>query len=219
MTGPLVAALLALLVATAAAVVVLADPLATVVVFGLYSFGLAMLWAVFRAPDVALTEAAVGAGVTTSLLLVVVVRTRATSGSAPAETDATDESAPTGTGATDESAPTGTGAADESVPAETDAPTFRSLSDVRARSVAAVAGLVAALLWTVPALPAVGDPAAPAFGRVAPAYLRRAPELGVRNVVTAVLVAFRGFDTFGEVVVVFAAGVAVLVVFDREVVP
>jgi multicomponent Na+:H+ antiporter subunit B len=34
--------------------------------------------------------------------------------------------------------------------------------------------------------------------------------------VTAVLVVFRGFDTFGEVAVVFAAGVAVLVVL-REV--
>jgi multicomponent Na+:H+ antiporter subunit B len=37
-------------------------------------------------------------------------------------------------------------------------------------------------------------------------------ETGVRNAVTAVLAAYRGFDTFGEAVVVFTAGVAVLVV-------
>jgi len=33
--------------------------------------------------------------------------------------------------------------------------------------------------------------------------------------VTAVLAAYRGFDTFGEAVVVFAAGVAVVVVLHR----
>jgi multicomponent Na+:H+ antiporter subunit B len=176
-TDPLVVALLALLVVTAATVALFRDPLAAIVAFGVYSLGMALLWAVFRAPDVGLTEAAVGAGVTTSLFVVVVFRTDRTRSSA-----------------------------------------FRSPSDVRWRSVATVAAFVAAVLWTVPALPAVGDPTAPGFQRVAPTYLERAPALGVRNVVTAILVAFRGFDTFGEVVVVFAAGIAVLVVFDREVI-
>jgi multicomponent Na+:H+ antiporter subunit B len=173
----LVTALLALLLVTAAAVAAFEDLLATLVAFGAYSLGMAMLWAVFRAPDVGLTEAAVGAGVTTALLLAVVSRTGA--------------------------------ARPRSV---------RPLAAVDARSLAAAAGLVAALLWTVPALPAVGDPTAPGFQRVAPEYLARAPLAGVRNVVTAILVAYRGFDTFGEVVVVFAAGIAVLVAFDREVI-
>ena len=35
--------------------------------------------------------------------------------------------------------------------------------------------------------------------------------------VSAVLAAYRGFDTFGEATVVFAAGVAVLVVLRQEV--
>ncbi len=178
MTDPLVVALLALLVVTALTVVALADPTATLVTFGVYSLTMAILWGVFRAPDVALTEAAVGAGVTTALFLVVVVRT-------------------------------GSGGRDRTV---------RSLRSVDPRSALVAAGVVAGLLWTVPALPAVGDPAAPAFARVAPEYLADSPGLGVSNVVTAVLVYFRGFDTFGEVVVVFAAGIAVLVVFDREVV-
>ena len=177
MTGPLVLALLLLLLVTAGTVVAFADPLAAVVAFGVYSLGMAMLWAVFRAPDVGLTEAAVGAGVTTALFLVVILRT----GSTPTVT-------------------------------------VRPAATVGPWRVVGVAAVVAGLLWTVPALPAVGDPLAPAFQRVAPAYLARAPELGVKNVVTAILVVFRGFDTFGEVVVVVAAGVAVLVVFDREVV-
>ena len=42
-------------------------------------------------------------------------------------------------------------------------------------------------------------------------------ETGVENTVTAVLAAYRGFDTFGEATVVFAAGVATMVVLRREV--
>jgi multicomponent Na+:H+ antiporter subunit B len=176
-TDPLVLVLLVLLLVTALAVVAFRRLLAAIVAFGVYSLGMAMLWAVFRAPDVGLTEAAVGAGVTTALFIVVVFRADVTRTT-----------------------------------------TFRPIESVRGRSIAVVAGFVAALLWTVPALPAVGDPSAPGFQRVAPEYLARSPELGVANVVTAILVVFRGFDTFGEVVVVFAAGVAVLVVFDREVI-
>jgi multicomponent Na+:H+ antiporter subunit B len=174
-TGPLVVALLALVVTVAVLTALFRDVLAAVVTFAAYSLGLAILWVVFRAPDVALTEAAVGAGVTTSLFLVVIRRTVR---------------------------PTGE----------------RTLSlRVRPRSVLA-AGLVGgALLLTVPALPAVGDPTAPAFGPVPEFYLTDAPERGITNAVTAVLVVYRGFDTFGEVVVVFAAAVAVLVATRREV--
>ena len=35
-------------------------------------------------------------------------------------------------------------------------------------------------------------------------------EVGAANIVTSVLLAYRGFDTLGEVVVVYTAGVAVL---------
>ena len=40
--------------------------------------------------------------------------------------------------------------------------------------------------------------------------------LAVFLVLTAVLVVYRGFDTFGEIGVVFAAAVAVLAVLGRE---
>ena len=46
---------------------------------------------------------------------------------------------------------------------------------------------------------------------------RRLTEAGVENAVTAVLAAYRGFDTLGEAVVVYAAGVGLLLVLDREV--
>ena len=60
-------------------------------------------------------------------------------------------------------------------------------------------------------IPAFGDPDAPAQLHVAPYYLEKSlPETGVPNVVTAVLASYRGFDTLGEVTVIFTAGIAVL---------
>ena len=45
---------------------------------------------------------------------------------------------------------------------------------------------------------------------LAAAYMERAAEGdGVGNMVTAVLSSYRGFDTLGETVVVFAAGIGV----------
>jgi multicomponent Na+:H+ antiporter subunit B len=165
-----------LAVATLTAVV--RDVLTAVVVFAAYSLGLAMLWVLYRAPDVALTEAAVGAGVTTALFLVAISRT-------------------------------------------VRPVTERGLVDresVSPRSVL-VAGVVSGgLLLTVPALPPVGASDTPAFGPVAEYYLTDAADRGIDNAVTGVLVVYRGFDTFGEVAVVFGAAVAVLAVLGREVI-
>ncbi|MDJ0922609.1 MAG: DUF4040 domain-containing protein [Henriciella sp.] len=60
-------------------------------------------------------------------------------------------------------------------------------------------------------LPAFGDPNSPANTHVGVEYLERTkPEIAIPNVVTAVLASYRGFDTLGEVGVVFAAGLAVV---------
>jgi multicomponent Na+:H+ antiporter subunit B len=174
---PLVVVLLGMVLLAGVATALARDLLVVTVVFGAYSLTLAILWVTFRAPDVALTEAAVGAGVTTSLLLVAIART------------------------------------------ETPVGGIAFALPRRPGSVLAGGGLVVALGATLPALPAVGDPGAPAFGDDAAAafYLDGAASFGVDNVVTAVLVVFRGFDTFGEVAVVFAAAVAVLAVVGRGV--
>ena len=42
------------------------------------------------------------------------------------------------------------------------------------------------------------------------------PESGVGHPVTAVLLNFRGYDTLGEVFVVFTAGIGVLLLLGRE---
>jgi multicomponent Na+:H+ antiporter subunit B len=166
--------LLALVVLTALATLLVRGLVVTLLVFAAYSLGLAMVWVLLRAPDVALTEAAVGAGVTTSLFLLVFRR-----------------------------AARGEAAVDEP-------------RRVAPRAVAVAALVTVGLLLTVPALPAVGSPDAPAFGPVTEFYIADAGARGIDNVVTAVLVVYRGFDTFGEIAVVVTAAVAVLAVLDRE---
>ena len=52
------------------------DLLAATIVFAAYSLVMAMTWQQLRAPDVAVTEAALGAGVTTLLFLLAIARTR-----------------------------------------------------------------------------------------------------------------------------------------------
>ncbi|MGB4592828.1 MAG: hydrogenase subunit MbhD domain-containing protein [Coriobacteriia bacterium] len=67
--------LLLLLIACALAVIRTKDLLAASIIFSTYSLVMCLVWQHRGAPDVALTEAAVGAGVTTVLFLVAVGRT------------------------------------------------------------------------------------------------------------------------------------------------
>lgn len=52
------------------------DLLGAVIIFATYSLVMAVLWLLLRAPDIAMTEAAIGAGVTTILFIGVISRTR-----------------------------------------------------------------------------------------------------------------------------------------------
>jgi multicomponent Na+:H+ antiporter subunit B len=169
-----VAAVLLFMLGSALAAAVLRDVVGSIVAFAGYSFGVAVLWALLRAPDVALTEAAVGAGITTVLFLLTIARTTASRS--------------------------------------------ERFEGIDLRSGLAVVAIVVTVGATVPALPPVGAAGTPVLaGDVSQYYLDNAyDQTGVTNVVTAVLVGYRGFDTLGEVAVVFAAGVAMLLVLRRE---
>jgi multicomponent Na+:H+ antiporter subunit B len=177
-TLALEAALVVFVISTAVATALLRDIVASIVVFAAFSLGISVIWVLLQAPDVALTEAAVGAGVMSVLLLITVAKTARTS--------------------------------DE-----------KALVSLNPRAVVAVGLLLLVLVSTVPALPDLGDGGAPALqethdGERTPYgyYVNEAyDETGVENSVTAVLVYYRGFDTFGEATVVFSAVVGVLVAF------
>jgi multicomponent Na+:H+ antiporter subunit B len=60
-------------------------------------------------------------------------------------------------------------------------------------------------------MPYFGSSQAPVHQHVAPRYINDSmQETGLPNIVTSVLASYRGFDTLGEVVVIFTAGIGVL---------
>lgn len=74
----------------------------------------------------------------------------------------------------------------------------------------------AALVYGTLDMPNYGDPQAPIHQHVAPRYIEDSlKETSVPNMVTAVLASYRGFDTLGEVAVIFTAGVGVLALLSR----
>ena len=165
--------LLALLLATAFAIARLGNLVAVVMLLGLYSLLMALVWVVLDAVDVAFTEAAVGAGITTILMLSAVALT-----------------------------------GHEEKPRKR-----RRLSWV---SLAIVLATGAALVYATADMPHLGDPEAPAHRHVAPRYILDSPrETGIPNLVTSILASYRGYDTLGEVAVIFTAGIAVLVLLGR----
>ncbi len=159
--------LLIFVTATGIAAVWLRNLLASTIVLGIYSLLMAALWVILDAVDVAFTEAAVGAGVTTVLMLLAIALT---------------------------------GREEKRSRTKPWLPLAVSL---------ATAGL---LIYATLGMPAFGIADAPAQLHVAPYYLQRGQaDTGVSNVVTAVLASYRGFDTLGEVTVIFTAGMGVLV--------
>jgi len=76
---------------------------------------------------------------------------------------------------------------------------------------AAALGVGALLVYGTLDMPDYGDPDAPVHTYMAPRFLEQSEqEVGVPNIVTAVLASYRGYDTFGEATVVFTAAVGVL---------
>ncbi|MCW8901737.1 MAG: DUF4040 domain-containing protein [Gammaproteobacteria bacterium] len=164
--------LLSLIAIHAVAIIRMRSLFAVIMLFGGFSFLSAGLFVAMDAADVAFTEAAVGAGISTILMLATLALTYA----------------------------------HEDVQKEEKQPTHKPWLPL---SVVLITGGM--LIYGTSDIPAFADPNAPAQKHVAPYYLKKSlPETGVPNVVTAVLASYRGFDTLGEVTVIFTAGIAVL---------
>ena len=169
MEHAVVISLLSLLAVTAVLVAVGRDLFASVMLLGIYSLLSAGLFVALDAPDVAFTEAAVGAGFSTVLFLAAIAATAHFH-------------------------------------------TYRFGRRLPVLALVTLTGLM--LLYAVPDMPRFGAPDAPAQQHVAGYYLQNTPrEIGVPNVVTAVLASYRGFDTLGELLVIFTAGIGAAGVF------
>ncbi len=74
----------------------------------------------------------------------------------------------------------------------------------------------AVLVYGTLDMPPYGDPSSAIHYHVAPRYLEKSGlEIGLPNVVTSVLASYRGYDTLGEVYVIFTAAVGVLIIIGR----
>lgn len=68
--------LLLFLIICAMAVARIKDLLSAAIIFSAYSLIMAILWMLLSAPDIAITEAAIGSGITTILFVVAISKTR-----------------------------------------------------------------------------------------------------------------------------------------------
>ena len=160
--------LLTLLAATGFALLRIRNLFAVVMLARVYSLLSAGLFTVMDAVDVAFTEAAVGAGVSTVLFL---------------------------------------GALSLTSRREKQQERTRFL---RILPIVIVVATGAALIYGTWDMPAYGDPDAVIHHHLAPDLIAETEEkIHIPNIVTAILASFRGYDTFGEVVVIFTAGVGV----------
>ena len=142
-----------------------------IILTGTYSFLMASLLIVMDAVDVGMTEAAVGAGVSTVLLLSALYLTESK------ESNRSNQNA---------------------------MPIVLCLL---------VGGL---LVYGTLGLPQYGLSDTPVNSYVGALYLERSiPETTIPNVVTSVLASYRGYDTLGEVTVIFTAGIGVLMLLKK----
>lgn len=69
----------------------------------------------------------------------------------------------------------------------------------------------AALIYGTLDMPHFGSASAPIHQHVTPHYIDESmEEIGIPNIVTSILASYRGYDTLGEVTVIFTAGIGVL---------
>lgn len=165
--------LLAFLAVTAVAIMRTHSLFAAIMLFGIFSLFSAGLFVIMDAADVAFTEAAIGAGISTVLMLSTLALVKNHN-----ETP----------------------------------PSHRVWIPL---TVVSITG--AALVYGTLDIPTFGDPYSPSQRHVAPRYIEQGQaETGVPNLVTAVLASYRGYDTLGELTVIFTAGIGVLLLLGRD---
>lgn len=84
-------------------------------------------------------------------------------------------------------------------------------------SVALCLLLIAVLLLAVSWLPVLGDPNGPNNNEVSARYVEKGmEESGAVNMVTNMILSYRGFDTFGETCVLFIAATCVIILLQKN---
>ena len=182
-------ALMVFVVGSALLIPFIDDIVGAIVAFGIVALGVAVMWVLLAAPDIALIEAAVGAGVVSLLFMLTLVKTTGLA-KARMETDGGDDDT------TRRLTPQNLAIVGfVGIPL---------LYIVASLDPVGYAGAPAVALETGGELTPYGY------------YIEQTvEETGFSNSVIAVLVVYRGLDTLGELIVAFAAAVSILIVLGR----
>ena len=183
--------LLIFLVSSALAICLSKRLISAVIIFACYSIVLSVLWILLAAPDIAITEAAVGTGVSGVIFFVALKRLSVT------DMEFKWANAVSSTAKQKEKTDKGRRG-------------FRYL--YHSVFIAVSAGLTGILAYTASAFPPFGDPGNPANNEIPRKFLEEGVmDTGALNAVSAMLWSYRSFDTFGEACVLFAAACVILV--------
>jgi multicomponent Na+:H+ antiporter subunit B len=158
--------------ATAFTIVRLRNLFSVVILSGIFSLLAASLYVLLAAVDVAFTEASVGAGISTLLMLATLAIT-----------------------------------------SEYEKKSERST--LLPKVIVTVTGAV--LIYGTFDMPLYGAVDSPASLHLIQRFIEQSgAEIGIPNIVTSILASYRGFDTLGEVVVIFTAAIGVLILLGRS---
>ncbi len=158
-------ALLCFLIVISIAIIKSRNLINSTLLFAVFSMLMAAEYMLLAAPDVAITEASVGAGISSILFLLAIFLV---------------------------------GEKEKRIKTKKILPLILILS------------VMALLIYACKFLPPFGASNAIVQTRIAPYFINNSiAETGVTNVVTSVLASYRGYDTFGETIVIFTAAIAV----------
>lgn len=163
--------ILAMLIVTAVAVVRSRSLINSTIFLSIFSTLMATEYLILAAPDVAITEASVGAGISTILLLLGLFLV-----------------------------------GDKE----------KKVSGGRLLPFILIFAVCSLLVYATGSMPVFGAWDSPAQSHIAAYYIENSlSETGIPNVVAGVLASYRGYDTLGETVVIFTAGIVILMLLGR----
>ena len=165
--------LLAFLIVCAISVSFIKRLTSTIIVFMSFSIVMSIIWMLLESPDLALTEAAVGAGISSVLFFLLIKRIHAMGGYPSSGTQGQKQTS-----------------------------SARTMYCVC--SIIFVSVIIVAFLVALAEMPPFGDPSNPTNNEVYVRYVEQGmAETGAINIVAAVILDYRAFDTMGEAFILF----------------